>query len=155
MQTIRTNMKNVAPTQYSNWNHTALCRFNGIVLGAGPGGLFKTCCGNDDAGVKINAYFIPYTTNLGDMQPKTPRAVYVGMQGDGELELMIYGEGSRENGPYTVSTLSDEGPQQRRFSVNRALGWVYGKFKFSNVNGSYFAVDIAQVLSISKPKRRA
>lgn len=154
MQTVRTNVKINASTQYTNFNHTAMCRFNGLTIGAGPGGLFKACCGPDDNGAAIDSYFIPYTTDLGSKNLKRPRAVYVGMQGDGDLELNITGDGTRSNGPYTISADTSEGLQQRRFPINRDKGWVYGKFKFSNVDGSYFAIDFAQVLAIRSARRK-
>jgi len=154
MQTIRTNLKKIASTQYTNTSFTSMCMFNGVVIGAGSGGLFKACCGDSDNGTPIDAYFIPYTTDLGSMNEKRPRAVYVGLQGDGELQLMIAGDGKRVNGPFTITADPAEGPQQRRFPINRAEGWIYGQFKFNNVDGSFFAIDLAQVLSITHQRRR-
>ena len=71
MQTIRTNLINYAPTQYTNFNYTSMCVFNGVVLGAGSSGLYRACCGDTDNAVAIDAYFVPHKTDFGIANEKT------------------------------------------------------------------------------------
>lgn len=157
MQTIRTNLNINASTQYTNFNYTSMCMFNGLVIAAGAGGLFKLCCGDDDNTVAIDAYFIPSTVDFNDDHQKRLRRVYVGGTLDGKLNLTITGNGNSINGPYTITHNADETTQVKMFAINRGIGykWVYADFKFENVDGSFFAIDSVRALySIHSRRRR-
>ena len=150
MQTIRTNLQNKASTQYDNFNFTSMCVFNGVILGASNEGLFRACCGADDNGTDIDAYFIPYETDFGITQNKRVRRVYTTGTFGADFRLTITGNGTQVNGPYDISTVSADDEQIRRFSINRInsggkVKFVSGKFKFENINGSDFTVDSAEV----------
>ena len=156
MQTVRTNLNINASTQYINFNFNSMCLFNGTLLGAGTGGLFKLCCGSDDNGVNIDAYFIPYTVDFGDDHQKRLRRVYVGGLLDGDLNLTVTGNGNSVNGPYTITHTAAETTQVKMFAISRGVGykWVYADFKFENVNGSFFAIDSIRTLYSIHPRRR-
>ena len=150
METIRNNLTNNASTQYNNFNHTALCMFDGVIIGAGPNGLFKLCCGDGDNGTAIDAYFIPYETDFNITQDKRVRRAYVSGEFDGDFRMTITGNGTNINGPYDIIPTLTDTYQVRRFSVNRipAAGkakFAFGKFKFENINGSFFAIDQVEV----------
>ena len=133
-----------------------MCMFNGVKLGAGPGGLFKLCCSDKDATVNIDAYFIPYTVDFDDNHPKRLRRVYVSGILDGQLKITVTGNGSSINGPYYIIPNTNETKQVKMFAINRGVGykWVYADFKFENVNGAFFAVDSILALYSTHPKRR-
>lgn len=156
MQTVRTNLTNSASTQYTNFDFNSMCLFNGILLGAGVSGLFKLCCSDDDNGVAIDAYFIPYTVDFNDDHPKRLRRVYVGGKFDDKLKLTITGNGDSVNGPYTIEHNAAETNQVKMFSINRGVGykWVYADFKFENVDGSFFAIDSILALYSIHHRRR-
>jgi len=156
MQTVRTNLTNNASTQYTNFNYNSLCQFNGITLGAGTDGLFKACCGPDDSGIDIDAYFIPYTVDFDDNHPKRLRRVYVGGILDRQLKLTVTGNDDSINGPYIITSNSTETKQVKMFAIDRGLGykWAYADFKFENVNGSFFAVDSILALYSTHPRLR-
>lgn len=145
MQTTRINLNNIAPTQYTNFNFQSMIRFNGVLLGAGPGGLRKICCGQDDAGVDIDAYFIPATSNFGSGK-KRIRHVYTDMECDGSMQISLTGDGKTTIGPYPIEAKLDEGPQRRRTKMGRGLQWGYGKFKVENVDGTSFSIDNIMLL---------
>lgn len=156
MQTVRTNLTNNASTQYTNFDHVSMCRFNGITIGAGSDGLFKIGIGNNDNNVNIDAYFIPYTVDFDDNHPKRLRRVYVGGKFDGQLKLTVTGNGDSVNGPYTITPNSAETKQVKMFAINRGISykWVYADLKFENINGSFFAVDSILALYSIHPRRR-
>jgi len=145
MQTIRTNTKIGAPTQYTNFNYTGMCKFNGMLIGAGPGGLSKLCCGNDDSSVPIEAYFIPARTNLEQGKQKRIDQGYLGFSCDGSLDLEIVGEDDLSIGPYRV-TASSTSYQRRRFTPGHGFYWSYGSLKISNVEGSDFTINTLDLL---------
>jgi len=146
MQTIRTNLKINASTQYTNFNYNSMCRFNGITLGAGDDGLFKACCGDDDSGTAIDAYFMPAMTNLGTLHPKRVWYLYLGYQCTGDLQIEITGDEETTSNPYVVSTTPAKGQQYKRIAISRMQLWTYGQFKISNILGSDFSVDSIQII---------
>jgi hypothetical protein len=142
MQTVRTNLKNGASTQYTNFNYTSMCSFNGVTLGAGSTGLFKVHSGNDDNGVAISAYFIPVLTNFGDPRPKRLRHAYVsGGDFTGDIKFTVTGDEKTVSPEYTILRESTEGQQRRRTTLGRGLSFTYGSFKFINMTGSDFSID--------------
>jgi hypothetical protein len=141
MQTIRTNLKPNASTQYTNYNHTSMCRFGGVLLGAGPDGLFKLCCGDNDNGTQIDAYFTMLTTDLGASTNKRARFIYFGMDGDGSIQATITGDGKNIIGPYTITADSTEGKQTRRATVTDNKQFTYESLKVNNVDGADFNID--------------
>jgi len=146
MQTVRTNMKGIASTQYSNYPFTGFCIFNGQIVGAGPGGISKLCTGDDDDGTDIDAYFIPLMSNFGSMNEKRVEFIYTSYQADGNIKVSITGDEKTTIGPYTIITNLTQGQQRRGTRVGRGLSWTYGTLKIENVDGSYFAVDAIQAL---------
>ena len=142
MKTIRTNLTNNASTEYSNFAYTSLGVFNGMVLGAGPSGLFKACCGEDDDGVDIDSHFVAPTTNFGTMVKKTAVHAYIGGTCDGAISLELTGDGkSVKNGPHSGTFLGSEGQQQRRVNFGLGMKFVFGRLKVANVAGSAFKID--------------
>lgn len=141
MQTTRTNINNMASTQYTNFDFTSMCVFNGVVIGGGPDGLFKACCGDSDNGTPIDAYFTMFNTDLNDSAKKRARFIKVGMSCDGDINMTFMGDGKNAIGPYTISADITEGYQSRRVTVTSQEQFVYESLKFSNVDGSFFSID--------------
>lgn len=151
MQTVRTNVKINASTQYTNFNHVAMCRFNGLTLGAGPGGLFKACCGPDDNGVAIDAYFVPVTTDFGEINNKRVHFLNFSGEATGNLYCEITGDDRTTIGPYEIVANLTKSQQRIRVKTGKGMAFCYGKIKIGNVDGSYFAVDkIGVVASVTK-----
>jgi hypothetical protein len=142
MLTIRTNLIGRATTQYTNFNYTSLCVFNGVVLGTSSSGIAKLCSGNSDNGTKIEAYFIPVLTNFGDPRPKRLRHAYVsGGDSTGDLKFTVTGDEKTVSPEYTILRDPTEGQQRRRVTLGRGLSFTHGSFKFMNVMGSDFSID--------------
>jgi hypothetical protein len=130
--------------------------FNGIPLGAGHDGFFKIVSGDSDNGISINAYFIPYTVDFDDNHPKRLRRVYVGGILDGQLKLTVTGNDNSVNGPYTITSNTNETKQVKMFPIDRGIDykWVYADFKFENVNGAFFAIDSLLAVYSTHHRRR-
>jgi len=145
MQTTVTNISNNASTQFTNFNHTSLCMFNGMVLGAGPGGLYKACCGNTDNGVAIDAYFVQLKTNFGQINEKRARYLYFGYKASGTLQVTVTGDDTIVSGPRDIAPTATKGQQRQRVTMPRsAYSWAYGSIKVNNVAGCDFSVDLIQ-----------
>ena len=150
MQTIRTNLKINASTQYTNTNFKGMCRFNGQTIAAGATGLFRLGCGSDDNGTDISTYFIPLLSDLGEKTEKRAEFLYLGYQADGNLNVSLTGDEKTTIGPYTIETDLTKGQQRRRVKLGRGMAFTYGSFKIENIDGAYFAVDSIQALLSAK-----
>jgi len=150
MQTVRTNLSNNASSQYTNFDFNSMCRFNGVILAAGAGGLFKACCGSDDNGTDIDAYFTPVKTNFGSLNKKRERHVYLAGECDGEMQVDLICDDKAAIGPYEVAFQPTEGQQRRRVKVG-ASDFAYASHKVGNVDGSNFSIDIIEAYLDVKP----
>lgn len=144
MQTIRTNTKVKAPTQYTNFDFNSFCLVGGVMVAAGDTGLFQLV-GDDDAGESIEAEFTPYTTDFGLDHGKRPRFVDLGLRSSGSVEVEGLGDGVTPYGPITVTAAASETNQRRRKSFNRDKAFAYGTFTFRNIDGAEFLIDTADV----------
>lgn len=141
MRTVRVNLKNIAPCQYSNFDFQSFCRFNGVQLAAGDGGFFRIGSGNKDVNTNISAWFEVVTTNFGSLNEKNCRHVYIGGSGSGKISVTVTNdEDGTEAGPYQVE-MKNTGAQARRADTGRGLKFYYAKFKVANVSGSNFVID--------------
>jgi len=149
MQTIRTNLKNSASTQYTNFNYTSMCRFNGVLLGAGQGGLFKACCGTDDNGTKIDAYFILPLTDLAVSGLKRLWYTIIGLICDGSITCDVTYDGYTAGTQLTLTPKTVHRQGIKKLFKNKSTKHSYMQMKISNVNGKYFSIDTISVASVS------
>jgi len=140
MQTVRNNLINNAPTTYTNFDFLSMMECHGVLIGAGASGLFKICCGADDDGVAIAAYFVTAKSDFG-MGRKRARYAWFKYSGAGDMRISLTADDKTTIGPYAVTPEADEGAQRRRTKFGRGLKWDYGYFKVENVTGDAFALD--------------
>jgi hypothetical protein len=150
MQTITTNLKINASSQYTAHDYNSMCRFNGAILGAGAAGLFKVRTGDSDNAVKIDAYFIPVMSDLGSIEKKRPWYLYLGYECDGQMRVEITGDEEVVTHSYSVDATSSKGQHSKRIPLMKKYAWTYGKFKFSNVLGCDFSVDSIKIFAKTK-----
>jgi len=152
MQTIRTNLTNNASTQYTNYDFQSMIVFNGIILGAGTAGLRKLCCGNDDEGTDIAAYFKTGLSTLNWIGKKKNRFIYLGVETEGTIIITPIIDGT--NGTPVTFTPNSNGKQFMKMSVpNNNMGY-YWAYKVENVDGCWFSVDEVTVLPTYLSKRK-
>jgi len=154
MQSVRTNLKINASSQYTSFNFNSMCMFNGVVIGSSDEGLFKCCCGDDDNGTDIDAYFIPVRTNFGTTNIKRCWWVYFGFETNGDMALEITGDEETTTDPYEIPYNLEKGQQGRKVPVSKMFTWTYGEFKFSNTLGCNFTVDSIDVFLKTKVRGR-
>lgn len=147
MNTIRTNIKTGASTQYSNFDVVSMCEFNGKILGAGPGGLFRLSCEHDDDGVDIDSYVKTFELKLGHDGNKRLRFIYMNLETDGTVLVTPIVDGMVK--PAITFASSGAGRKFMRRSVGRTTSGVYWQFKIENVDGCWFYLDKVEVLPIN------
>lgn len=152
MNTIRTNIQTNASTQYSNFDIVSMCEFNGKILGAGPGGLFRLSCEHDDDGANIDSYVKTFELKLEHDGDKRVRFIYINLETDGTVRVTPIVDGV-EN-PAVIFAPSSPGRKFMRRSVGRATSGVYWQFKIENVSGCWFYLDKVEVLPIPLARGR-
>jgi len=145
MQTVITNLRGPsgpASAQQTGLNCTSMARFNGLVLGAGPTGLYKVLCGATDDTVEIDAYATLAAVDLGEMYRRI-RYVYFGLEATDDLLLTVTTdlETVRE---YPV-VLNGTKQQRVRVQLDRNVKGRYWDFTISNTNGCSFSLDYIQL----------
>jgi len=150
--TVRTNLKNNASTQYSNFDFQSMALIHGIPLGAGTVGLRKLCCGADDAGTDISAYFITGSSILNWMGKKKNRFIYLGVETDGVIIVTPIIDGANGT-PITFTPNSTEKQFMKMSVPNNNMGYYWG-YKVENVSGCWFSLDEVTVLPTYLSKRR-
>lgn len=156
MQTMITNLKGLAgaaSAQQTGIDCTSMARFNGMILGAGQGGLCKVLCGQTDAGVNIDAYFVLASTDLGLQCDKRSRYLYLGYETTGSLDLTLTTDSGLSKTIRIVPKRT--GQQRRRITIGRGTTaepfvWRWLTVKIASVSGSAFSIDSIQVLPIIK-----
>lgn len=147
MPTIDVNLFIKAPSQYIGFDFNSYANFNGKQLATSlTEGLCQMCCGDDDEGDDIVAYFSPIKTDLGIKNPKKLRYVYFGFKSAKAMLLEV----SADDGvvrSYTIPANTD-GQQRVRVTIDMNKKGRYWNFKIKNVNGYDFDMDNIQVLPI-------
>jgi len=152
MQTLRMNTRTGAVSQYSNFDVVSMCQFNDTILGAGPGGLFRLSCEDDDNGTDIDAYVKTFALKLGHEGKKRARFIYLTIETDGEVIVTPIVDGV-EKTPITF-TPNGAGRQMIRKAVARTTEGVFWEFKLENVNGCWFSQPILEVLPVNLSRGR-
>lgn len=152
MQTIRTNLKNNASTQYTNYPFTSMCMCNGKVLGAGPDGLFRLGCGDTDNGTQIDAYFEPMTSNLGYVGRTRLFFVYLEISCVNDIEIDV----TIDKVYLSTLTVPSTGGKFIYVSVKgrRSFKGNFFTFNVKNTLGGDFSVHTINVLPMYLHKGR-
>jgi hypothetical protein len=146
MNTIRTNIKRRASTQYSNFDFRSMCRVGDKVFGAGPGGLYRLTCENDDDGADVDAYVKTFELKLGHDGNKRCRFIYMNLETDGTVLVTPIVDGVEK--PQIAFVPKKVGRQFMRMPVGKTTSGSYWQFKIENVNGCWFYLDKVEVLPI-------
>jgi len=156
MQTVRLNLKipGTAPTQYSAFPFTSMCRFRGKLFGAGPSGVFRFDYGDTDNGTAIAAYFVLPTTTFGQHDTMYERFIYAYGSWDSAITVEVTGNGKTTIGPYTLTADATEDYQRKRTVPMAHMNFSYVSHKVSNVSGGDFLLDkIEAHVTINKRRR--
>jgi len=123
-----------------------------MILGAGPDGLFNTCCGIDDNGSDIDSYIKTGSSLLEWPGKKKNRFIYLNIKTSGSVIVTPIVDGV--DGTPIVFNPSDTENHYMKMSVSRdSLGY-YWAYKIENVDGCSFTIDEVTVLPVYLSKRK-
>lgn len=143
------NLKNLAPTQYMEFDFNSLCEFNGQVLGANEDGIFLLESGDLDVAATIDAY-VEWVTDFGISSRKHVRRLTIAGETQGDLLVTVQADGG-DIGEYSITGASEL--QQGIWHVYLPVDCRgrYFTVRISNVSGSQFSTDevFADVIPIN------
>jgi len=141
---LNTNLKaKNATTQYTGIDLTSMVKAHGKYFASTPTGLYLMSSGDES----VAAYFVTATMDFGSGSNKRLRYVYLSLESDDDLQLIINTE---KVSAITYSiTITTSGQQDIRIPINRSLYGRFWTFKVSNgSSGADFSVDEIKVLPI-------
>ena len=158
-QTILLNTHNFAAAQFFNHSANSAAMFNGELLFATDEGLFRSGGDNDgtilvgevETPVPIAAHIMLPVHNFGYQGQKSPRSMLLGGRFDGQMQVSI----TDENGvtqDYASPAMEDADGTKIALRTDQRSR--YFTTKISNVGGSDFSLESADLVFIPGPERR-
>ena len=158
-QTIMLNTHNFAASQFFNHSANSAAMFNGELLFATAEGLFESGGDNDgtvmvdevEVPVPIDAQIMLPVHNFGYQGQKSPRSMILGGRFDGQMQVSI----TDENGvtqDYVSPEMKDADGTKIALRTDQRSR--YFTTKISNVGGSDFSLESADLVFIPGPERR-
>ena len=143
--TLAVNVANMAVSQLSNYNFNSLVSFGGKSLAAGHDGIFLLDDGQLDGEAEIDSFFEFWVGDADVLNVKRIRAVHVGGEFGGDMELTVTDDdGLSQTYPVVVSKTANEQHGVRVF-VSRAHKGRYWKLRVANTDGADWSVDRVDV----------
>ena len=143
------NLKNLAPTQYMEFDFNSLCEFDGQVLGANEDGIFLLESGDLDIAAAIDAY-VEWVTDFGIPARKHARRLTIAGETQGDLLITVQADGG------DVAECSITGASELQQGIWHVYLPVdcrgrYFTIRISNESGSKFVIDevFADVIPIN------
>ena len=140
-----TELSLLAPTQYSNYNFDAMCKFGDVYLGCNEFGIFSLD-GETDDNIHIAAFFELLLTDFGIPNQKRIRKAYLGYEASGSLVLEVEDDDNNVRRFTVGAALADHRQHGTRVPVGRDGKGRYWAFRLENVDGCDFSVDSMDVL---------
>lgn len=134
------NLRKGALTEYDGFAFNSFAVFNGVVLAAGPAGVFSLGTQGTDAGAAITGRVTTGQDAFGSSVHKRVPRLYTGYDTDGDMLFRVI---TTEGGSRTYS-LPDNGVrgiQQRRIPIGKGVKSRWFQFELENVAGADFSIS--------------
>ena len=138
---ISLNLKQVAHTQYRNYDFNSMCVFNGKPIAASSDGIFSLEDAETDNSTKINSLVEFPTTDLGQLITKRFRKLYVGYETSGSIVFSFTVDDSITASSVLYPNKKNQKQHRGIVNMSRAHQGTYWMFKITNVSGCDFSLD--------------
>ena len=144
MSTYALNLKNMALSEYENFDFNSICTDGINHYGASDNGI-HLLRGADDNGVPIAAHIRTGTHDFDSSLLKRFHEVYLGVKSEAALELKIIPD---DNQAYDYNVDDDGYPQAHtvKIAVGKGMKTRYITLELSNTDGGYFEIDSIEML---------
>lgn len=158
-QTILLNTHTFAASQFFNHSANSAAMFGGELLFATEEGLFESGGDNDgtilvdevETPVPIDAHIMLPVSNFGYQGQKSPRSMLLGGKFDGQMQVSITDENGVTQDYVSPEMENADGTKLALRTDQRSR---YFTTKISNVGGSDFSIESADLIFIPGPERR-
>jgi hypothetical protein len=134
------NTENFAVTQYSEFDFTSLCVFNGLMLGTKSDGIFEHS-GDTDNTTAITSFFKLCSSDFGASKSIRLRRIIIAGYLSGKISVGVYYDEVLKN-TYYVNSLHSSGVYQTlTVPINSEDMGEFIGVKVSSEGGSDFSVD--------------
>jgi len=139
--TLAMNLKNLAISQYINYNFNSFAEINGTFIGFNEDGIFDLDNTQDDDNTNIDAFAELVTSDWGIPNLKRIRKIRAGYEAAGDIRLILTADEGTEQSftlaPTTTGNIQTDGSMTgRRIQVGR-----HWKIKIENTLGCDFSLD--------------
>lgn len=150
------NIRNGGTTEYDNYPFVDYAEVGGVVLAAGPDGIYRID-GDDDDGDPITALVRTGLYDFGTAMLKHVPNAYVGYTTTGVLVLKTITEkdGKRQENWYKLAPRETTMAAENRFSIAKGLASMYWGFEVSNLDGADFELDAIRVWPLVIQRRQS
>ena len=157
--TLLLNTHNFATAQFFNHSANSAAMFGGELLFATEEGLFESGGDNDgtilvdevETPVPIDAHIMLPVSNFGYQGQKSPRSMLLGGKFDGQMQVSITDENGVTQDYVSPEMENADGTKLALRTDQRSR---YFTTKISNVGGSDFSIESADLIFIPGPERR-
>lgn len=129
---------------YANYPFNSFAQFNGVYLGASGTGIFALT-GDTDNGAMIPAAARVGITDFSTSHLKRVDRLYVGYRSTGNLVLRVFTDEVTER-DYLLPTNFAKGLHGNRLRLGKGLEARYWQFEVNNQNGSYFDMNMIELV---------
>ena len=162
-QTLLLNTHNFAPAQFFNHSANSATLFSGKLLFATSEGVFESGGDNDgyteelvegvptQVPVPIDAHAVLPIADFGYQGQKSPRSMLLGGRFDGQMQVSITDEKGVTQDYVSPEMENTDGTKLALRTDQRSR---YFTTKISNVGGSDFSIESADLIFIPRPERR-
>lgn len=144
---IALNLRNVAASQYREYNFNSMCVFQGVPLGANEDGIHELF-GDTDNGIAIDSYIELPTTDFGIRNKKRLRKCHIGYESSGPIGLTVTTDDGQSHS--YISSPAVAGQRQHRDTVpmGRNMSGTYWSLSFQNYDGCDFSLDTIDIVPV-------
>ncbi len=143
--TLAVNLKNLAISQYTNYNFNSFAKIGDTYLGFNEDGIFELDNLKTDDGTAIAAFAEFPNSDWGVPNLKRVRKMRVGYEAEGSIKLVLITDKSNEESYSLKPVLEEEQQGGSTLQGRRSQKGRYWKVRVENVKGVDFSLDSLSV----------
>jgi hypothetical protein len=139
--TLAVNLKNLATSQYVNYDFNSFATISGVAIGFSQDGIFELDNTKTDAGTAIDAFAELVNSDWGIPNLKRCRRIHVGYEAEGGINLILTTDEGYEESYSLKPVLAEEQQGGSVICARRSQKGRYWKVKVENIKGGDFSLD--------------
>lgn len=146
--TLAVNLKNLAISQYTNYNFNSFAKIGDTAIAFSEDGIFELDNVSNDDSDNIDAFAEFPRSDWGIPNQKRIRGINVGHESSGIVQLTITADEGTSEAYHFEPTLTSNKQGSSELVGRRKQKGRYWDFKISNTSGCDFSIDTVDVTPI-------